>query len=118
MYIHEITNGRDISQLDYFVYAVKFQPLFPTMMIVSVLYILSVIGFYLIKIKSKWVIRFWGLTGSILILFSGFIYKSFTIGSFNYFWIIAISGLLFIAVAIILLSKSKKNDVSMQLVVK
>ena len=39
----------DISQLDYFVYSAKFQPLFPTIMMVCVLYILSVIGYYLIK---------------------------------------------------------------------
>jgi len=45
----DITNGRDISQLDYFVYSAKFQPLFPTIMMVCVLYILSVIGYYLIK---------------------------------------------------------------------
>ncbi|MFJ5771667.1 DUF4306 domain-containing protein [Psychrobacillus sp. NPDC093180] len=43
----EITRGSDISQLDYFVYAAKFQPLFPTIMMVSVLYILSIVGFYL-----------------------------------------------------------------------
>ncbi|MFJ3387094.1 MULTISPECIES: YjdJ family protein [unclassified Lysinibacillus] len=41
-----ITNGHDISQLDYLVYSAKFQPLFPTIMMVSVLYILSVIGYY------------------------------------------------------------------------
>jgi len=40
----EITNGYDISQLDYFVYAAKFQPFFPAIMMVSLLYILSVIG--------------------------------------------------------------------------
>jgi len=45
----DITNGRDISQLDYFVYSAKFQPLFPTIMMVCVPYILSVIGYYLIK---------------------------------------------------------------------
>lgn len=45
--IQEITNGGDISQFDYFVYAVKFQPLFPLIMLGSLLYVLSVIGFYL-----------------------------------------------------------------------
>ena len=54
----EITNGHDISQLDYFVYAAKFQPLFPAIMTVSVLYILSVIGYYLIKRNTKWAISF------------------------------------------------------------
>jgi len=76
----EITNGHDISQLDYFVYAAKFQPLFPVIMMVSVLYILSVIGHYLIKRNTKWAIGFWGLTGCICILFSGLIFNSPTIG--------------------------------------
>lgn len=55
----DITNGRDISQLDYFVYSAKFQPLFPTIMMVCVLYILSVIGYYLIKRNPKWAIGYW-----------------------------------------------------------
>ncbi|MFJ8063878.1 YjdJ family protein [Psychrobacillus sp. NPDC096426] len=101
----EITNGYDISQLYYFVYAVKFQPLFPTFMIVSILYILSVTGYYLIKSKSKWVIGFWALIGLIMILFSGLIFNSSTIGGSIFFWITSISGLLFIAVAVLLWSR-------------
>lgn len=45
----EITSGRDISQLDYYVYAAKFQPLFPAIIMVSAFYILGVIGYYLIR---------------------------------------------------------------------
>ena len=35
----EIVNGRDISQLDYFIYAAKYQPLFPAIMLISIFYI-------------------------------------------------------------------------------
>ncbi|MDD1502679.1 DUF4306 domain-containing protein [Lysinibacillus sp. CNPSo 3705] len=42
-----------MSQHDYFVYSAKFQPLSPTIMMVSVLYIRSVIGYYLIKRNTK-----------------------------------------------------------------
>lgn len=98
----EITNGHDISQFDYFVYAAKFQPFFPIMMIVSVLYILSITGYVLIKCKSKWGIGFWGVAGFILLLFSSLFFNSTTLGSSIYFWISSVSGLLFIAVAVLL----------------
>ena len=108
MFGKEITNGFDISQLDYFVYAVKFQPIFPTIMIISSLYILSVTGYYLLKSKSKWTTSFWGLIGILLILLSGFIFTSATIGHSIFFWITFISGLLFIAVAVLLWNKNRK----------
>ncbi|MBD8038824.1 YjdJ family protein [Solibacillus sp. A46] len=98
----EITTGQDISQLDYFVYAVKFQPLFPTLMIVSILYILSVTGYYLIKSKSKWAIGFWGFIGFIMILFSSLTFNSSTTGGSVFFWITSISGPLFIAGAVLI----------------
>ena len=101
----EITNGRDISQLDYFVYAAKFQPLFPAIMMVSVFYILSVGGYYLIKYKPKWAIGFWGLIGCIILLLSGFIFNSPTIGGRIIFWITLVSGLISIAVAVLVLKK-------------
>ena len=98
----EITNGRDISQLDYFVYAAKFQPLFPAIMMVSVLYILNVVGYYLVKYKPKWAIGFLGSIGCIMILLSGFIFNSPTLGGRIFFWITLVSGLISIAFAVVL----------------
>ncbi len=66
----DITNGQNISQLDYFIYAAKFQPLFPAMMIISVLYMVGIIGFYLLNRKLKSAKIYWELLGCILILFS------------------------------------------------
>ena len=98
----EITNGGDISQLDYFVYAAKFQPLFPAIMMLSVfyIYILSVVGYYRIKQKSKWAIGIWGIIGCIMIFLSGFIFNSATIGGRIFFWITLVNGLISIAVAV------------------
>lgn len=104
----EITNGADISQLDYFIYAVKFQPLFPTIMLVSLLYILSITGYYLIKIKSKWAIGFWVLIGVVMLLISGVIFNSTTIGGSIYFWTTSLSGLLFMVIAVLVWSKIRK----------
>lgn len=49
----EINNGQDISQLDYFVYAAKFQPFFPAIMIVSVLYICTVVIFFIFQLNHQ-----------------------------------------------------------------
>ena len=106
----EITNGHDISQLDYFVYAAKFQPLFPAIMTVSVLYILSVIGYYLIKRNTKWAISFWGLTGCICIILSYLIFNSPTIGGKVFFWMTSMSGILFVIVAGLVCLRSYKHN--------
>lgn len=102
LFNREFTNGHDISQLDYFIYAAKFKPFFPTIMIVSVLYILSVTGHFLAKRNSEWGIGFCGLIGFILLLFSSLFYNSTTMGGSIFFWISSISGLLFITVTVLL----------------
>lgn len=108
----EITNGRDISQLDYFVYAAKFQPLFPAIMMVSVLYILSIIGYYLIKRNTKWAIGFWGLTGCICIFLSGLIFNSPTIGGRIFFGLTLVSGILSMAVTVIVWLRNYKQKLA------
>lgn len=105
----DIRNGRDISQLDYFVYSAKIQPLFPTIMMVCVLYILRVIGYYLIKRNPKWAIGFWGLTGCICILLSGLIFNSPTIGGRIFFGMTFISGILSMAITVIVWLRNSKH---------
>lgn len=108
----EIMNGHDISQLDYFVFAAKYQPLFPAIMMVSVFYILSVVGYYLVEYKPKWAIGFWGLIGCIMILPIGFTFNSPTIGGRIFFWITLVSGLICITVAVLLCLRNFKHKVS------
>lgn len=108
----EITNGSEISQLDYFVYAAKFEPLFPAIMIVSVLYIQSVVSYYLIKYHFKWAIGFLGLTGCICILLSGLIFNSPTIGGKVFFWMTSISGVLCLTVAVLVWLRNYKRKIT------
>ncbi|WP_342598069.1 YjdJ family protein [Psychrobacillus sp. FSL H8-0483] len=95
----DIMDGHDISQLDYFVYAAKFQPLFPAIMMVSGIYILCVIGYYLLKCNYDWTIGYFGLIGCILLVVSGLIYNSPTNGGRIFFWITSVCGFIFMAVA-------------------
>ncbi|MER1985843.1 MAG: YjdJ family protein [Solibacillus sp.] len=97
----EIISGHEISQLDYFVYAVKFQPLFPLLMLASALYILSVTGYYLVKRGSTWGIPFCGAVGFILIGGSALIFSRATIINSLFFWFLLGSGILFIAAALL-----------------
>ncbi|WP_391122263.1 YjdJ family protein [Psychrobacillus sp. L3] len=110
----EITNGHDISQLDYFVYAAKFQPLFPAIMMISVIYILSVVGYYLIKYNPKWAIGFFGGIGCIMILLCGFIFNSTTIGGRIFFWITLVSVLISIAVAVFVYLRNFKHKLTIK----
>lgn len=108
----EITNGREISQLDYFVYAAKFQPLFPAIMIVSVLYIFSVVSYYLINHHFKWAIGLLVLTSCICILLSGLIFNSPTIGGRIIFMMTSISGILCMIVAVIVCLRNYKQKIT------
>jgi len=96
----EVTNGSEISQLDYFVYAVKFQPLYPTIMVISFLYILCVIGFYLIKNKLNYATHYWGIVGCSMILVSILFSNASTYGGKTFFWTFLASGLGCILVAV------------------
>ncbi|WP_257985121.1 YjdJ family protein [Bacillus sp. T33-2] len=49
----EVNKSSDISQLDYFVYAAKFQPAYPVIMVLSSLYLLILIGYYVFKQVKK-----------------------------------------------------------------
>lgn len=91
----EITNGYDISQLDYFVYAAKFQPLFPAIMLVSVLYIVIVVAFYLLQHNQRLAIYLSAITSCLLIVSSVLLMNASTEGGKIFFGITA-GGALFL----------------------
>jgi hypothetical protein len=47
-----VLKAGDISQLDYFVYAIKFKPTFPIVMAVSSMYLIITVGYYIFKNKK------------------------------------------------------------------
>ncbi len=97
----EIVNGHDISQLDYFVYAAKYQPLFPVIMLISIFYLVNVVGHYLITHQPKRGLVFGGLISCIILLFSSFVFNSPTAGGRIFFWIILIIGFINIAFTVL-----------------
>lgn len=103
----EINNGQDISQLDYFVYAAKFQPFFPTIMTVSVIYIFAVLIFFIYQLNRQLAIILSGIISCLGIVSSGIFLNSTTSGGNIFFWITAVGALIFICITISLWYKKK-----------
>lgn len=103
----EINDGQDISQLDYFVYAAKFQPFFPTIMTVSVLYICTVLIFFIFQLNRQLAIGLSGFVSFVFIVISCIFFNSSTVGGYVFFWITAVGALIFISMAISLWFRKK-----------
>jgi hypothetical protein len=102
----EISDYKDISQLDYFVYAAKFSPAF-TIMLISALYIFAVITYlFLKKINFNQlfpaIILFSGIA---LIFVSYLLLDSTTDGANTIVWVLLVSGVIYIFVGVLYNSK-------------
>ncbi|MEB2301067.1 YjdJ family protein [Lysinibacillus xylanilyticus] len=100
LFNNEIISGQDISQLDYFVYAAKFQPFFPTIMTVSVLYIFTVLFFFIYQLNRQLAIILSGIISCVFIVISGIFFNSSTVGGNVFFWITAVCALVFMCITI------------------
>lgn len=70
-----ISHNYDNSQLNYFFYAVKFHPIYPAIMTISVFYLVILIGFALFKNNSVWLASYLAVFGILLIALSYFVLK-------------------------------------------
>ena len=71
-----VQSERDISQWDFFIYAAKYQPTYPMIMLVSGLYLLLFLGYYLFKRAKKWYAFYLFFLSSALFSLSFFHYTS------------------------------------------
>ncbi|MGE6258163.1 YjdJ family protein [Heyndrickxia sporothermodurans] len=104
----EVNEPADISPFDYFVYAAKFRPTFPILMIVSTIYLFTLIGYFFTKKKNKFT-YFISLLGSVFLLISVNLIHSSTPGAqliFNTFLSISI---LYIIISIVLYSLQNRK---------
>jgi hypothetical protein len=97
----EVHSDSDISQLDYFVYAAKFQPTFPIIMTISGLYLLILIGYYFLNRQHKRFSYFLSILGGGLFLLSYFFIHSSTTGGQIFFYIWLVSSILCTVTAVI-----------------
>ncbi|MDP1419522.1 DUF4306 domain-containing protein [Peribacillus simplex] len=70
----------DISSFDHFVYAAKFKPLFPFLMVITAFYLIILTGFILFKRSIKKMALFLLGLGILFLLSSGFVSNSPTVG--------------------------------------
>ncbi|MFE6169003.1 YjdJ family protein [Viridibacillus arvi] len=97
----EVHSASDVSQLDYFIYAAKFQPAFPVIMVISSLYLLILIGYYSFKKKNKWFAYYLFILGGGLSFLSYINYDSTILGGEILYCICLVSSVLCIAAATI-----------------
>ncbi|MCP1492935.1 FtsH-binding integral membrane protein [Peribacillus frigoritolerans] len=70
----------DISNFDHFVYAAKFKPLFPVLMVLAASYIIILSGYILFKRRIKKMALFLLEFGVLFLFSSGFVSHSPTVG--------------------------------------
>ncbi|MEC0347226.1 DUF4306 domain-containing protein [Peribacillus frigoritolerans] len=70
----------DISNFDHFVYAVKFKPLFPLLMVLAASYLIILTGYILFKRRIKKMALFLLGFGVLFLFSSGFVSNSPTVG--------------------------------------
>ncbi|MFA9556402.1 DUF4306 domain-containing protein [Evansella sp. AB-rgal1] len=76
----EIINSSEISQLDHFIYAAKFTPLYPTLIILCLSYIIILSGYMLFKNNMKKITIFYLSIGALYIFLGITVSNSSTIG--------------------------------------
>ena len=72
--------AKDISNLDHFVYAAKFRPLFPFLMVLAASYLIILTGYILFKRSIKKMALFLLGLGVLFLLSTGFVSNSPTVG--------------------------------------
>ncbi|MGG3468666.1 YjdJ family protein [Neobacillus pocheonensis] len=77
----EINGKQDISQLDYFIYAMKFKPVFPTVLLLSSLYFFILSGYLFLKRSLNKFCYFLRIIGALLIFLSTFLSNSPSMGA-------------------------------------
>ena len=97
-----VNNPSDISKLDYFVYAAKFQPAFPIIMVLSSLYLLILTGYHTFKQEKIFFAYYLSFLGGGLLLLSYFTSSSPTAGGHKMFSLFLVCGLLCIAASLII----------------
>ena len=112
----EIVNGpvkeaNDILTIDYFVYAAKFLPTFPLIMFLSGSYILILIGFIVLKRRTKMFSYFLTSIGLLFLVLSGFVSDSPTLGLNVFFISFLFIGILSLGIALVRLFNKKTKEI-------
>ncbi|WLD93859.1 YjdJ family protein [Alkalihalobacillus sp. AL-G] len=101
----EITKDSDITQVDFFIYAAKFEPLFPVLMVISILYLTVLTGYILLKRNRKKLGSFLAVLGGLLLFFGLLISDTPTKGGGILLGILMVTGVLCMFTAFMLYTR-------------
>ncbi|MGE7780559.1 YjdJ family protein [Peribacillus sp. NPDC097264] len=97
----QVEGPEDISSLDHLVYAAKFRPLFPALMMMTLLYLVTLTGLTVSEGSRKKSAFFLTGLGTLLLLMSGLIWSSPTVGGHFFKGISLIFGIVAILVGML-----------------
>ncbi|WP_342543607.1 DUF4306 domain-containing protein [Paenisporosarcina sp. FSL H8-0542] len=106
-----VKQASDILTIDYFVYAAKFLPTFPLIMLFSSTYILILLGYILLKRNDKLFSYFLTSIGVIFLVLSGFVSNSPTIGLKYFFISFLLLGMISIVIALNRFINNKTREI-------
>jgi hypothetical protein len=95
----EVQNIEDISGLDYFVYAAKFRPIFPILMVICTIYLIILLDHLLITRNYKQYSFFLAYISFVMLMIYGFTFHSTSTGVQLFHNFFLACGLLFLAAA-------------------
>jgi Domain of unknown function (DUF4306) len=98
----QVENENDVLAIDHFVYAAKFNPTFPLLMLLSGTYFLLLIGYFLLRRNNKMFDGLLFLVGVLFLVVSNLISNSPTIGLGIFYNTLLPVGILLIVAALIL----------------
>jgi len=96
----QVENINDILAIDHFVYAAKFAPTFPLVMLLSATYLIILVGYLLLKRKDKTFTYYLSGVGVLFLVLSGFVSKSPTTGLKFFFVSFLQVGIVAVAIAL------------------
>jgi Domain of unknown function (DUF4306) len=96
----QVENLIDILPIDHFVYAAKFAPTFPLLMLLSATYLILLIGYILFKRNSRIFSYFLSGIGVLFLVLSGFVSNSPTIGLKIFFVSFLLIGIVAVVIAL------------------
>nr|WP_255352985.1 YjdJ family protein [Sporosarcina sp. ZBG7A] len=105
----QVTNNSDISQLDYFIYAAKFHPVYPILILFSLSYIVTLSGYLLLKNYIKRLTVFLSVISMIYVLLGLTIYSSPIVGGKYLTFVFLFIGLVNLSLAILFFLRVRKG---------
>ncbi|WLV25364.1 YjdJ family protein [Aciduricibacillus chroicocephali] len=90
----EVNKVSDISLLDHFVYAAKFHPLYPALMLLSGVYLLVLVGRIYFRKGDRGFFVYVAVLGALLLLLSLVMFNAYTSGGKLFFYLSLASGII------------------------